>query len=175
MFNPHVALLVPVDAERLQYRGVVIGEPGMRSCLVNPCRRFPFVRIVLLAVLALWLSGWTTCTAIVSFGTCPSTVPQPLIISLSPDTVTDDGESVPLDVDGDDFVPQSEIMWNGNALQTRFLDSRHLQSTITRQTFDSFGGSAGNSVQISVRSRESTVALGCPDGLSSATLVLLIN
>jgi hypothetical protein len=147
----------------------------MRSCLVNPCKPFPFVRVALLAVLTLLLSGWTTCTAIVGFGTCASTVPQPVIISLSPDTVSDDGESASLDVDGSDFVPQSEIMWNGNALQTRFVDSRHLQATITQQTFASFGGSAGNSVQISVRSQESTVVLGCPVGLISATLVLLIN
>ena len=147
----------------------------MRSCLVNSCKPFPFVRVALLAVLTLLLSGWTTCTAIVGFGTCPSTVPQPVIISLSPDTVSDEGESVSLGVDGSDFVPQSEIMWNGNALQTRFVDSRHLQATITQQTFASFGGSAGNNVQISVKSQESTVVLGCPDGLISATLVLLIN
>jgi hypothetical protein len=133
------------------------------------------LRITLLALLTLLLSGWTTCTAIVGFGSCPTTVPQPVLISLSPDTVSDDGESVPLDVDGSDFVPQSEIMWNGNTLQTRFMDSRHLQATITQQTFASFGGSAGNSVLISVRSQESTVVLGCPDGVNSATLVLLIN
>jgi len=147
----------------------------MRSRLVHPCKPFPWVRIALVTLLTLLLSGWTTCTAIVGFGTCPSTVPQPILISLSPDTVSDDGESVSLDLDGSDFVPQSEIMWNGNALQTRFVDSRHLQATITQQTFASFGGSAGNSAQISVRSQESTVVLGCPDGLISATLVLLIN
>jgi hypothetical protein len=147
----------------------------MCSCLVNPCDPFPVVRIALLAVLTLLLSGWTTCGAIISFGTCPTTVPQPVLISLSPDTMPDDGESIPLDVEGSDFVPQSEIMWNGNALQTRFMDSRHLQATITRQTFASFGGSAGNSVQISVMSQASAVVLGCPAGLSSATLVLLIN
>jgi hypothetical protein len=147
----------------------------MRFCLVNPCKPFPVVRIALLALLTLLLSGWTTCGAIISFGTCPTTVPQPVIISLSPDTVPDDGESIPLDVDGSDFVPQSEIMWNGNPLQTRFMDSRHLQATITRQTFASLGGSAGSSVQISVMSQEPTVVLGCPAGLSSATLILLIN
>lgn len=166
--------MVPVVTQGYNV-GLVIREAGMRSCLVNPSKPFPFVRITLLAVLTLLLSGWTTCTAIVHFGTCPSAVPQPIIIALSPDTLSDDGESVPLDVDGSDFVPQSEIMWNGNALQTRFMDSRHLQATITQQTFDSFGGSAGNSVQISVRSQESTVVLGCPDGLISATLVLLVN
>src|SRR5215469_2133448 len=120
---------------------VAIGEAGMRSRLVNPSKHFPVIRIALLAVLTLLLSGWTTCAAIIGFGTCPTPVPQPVLISLSPDTVPDDGESIPLEVDGSDFVPQSEIMWNGNALQTRFMDSRHLQATITPQTFNSFGGS----------------------------------
>jgi len=147
----------------------------MRSCLVNPCKPFPLVRVALVAVLTLLLSGWTTCTAIIGFGSCPNTVPQPIIISLSPDTIPDDAESAPLNVDGSDFVSQSQIMWNGNALQTTFTDSRHLQATITQQTFRSFGGSVGSSVQISVTSQESAVALGCPDGLSSATLVLFIN
>jgi len=147
----------------------------MRSCLVNPCKPFPLARIALLALLTLLLSGWTNCTAIISLGTCSTTVPQPVVISLSPDTVPDDGESVPLTVDGSDFVSESEIMWNGNALQTKFMDSSHLQATITPQIFDSFGGSAGNSVQISVMSQASAVVLGCPAGLSSATLVLLVN
>jgi hypothetical protein len=33
------------------------------------------------------------------------------------------------------------------------MDSHHLQTTVTQQTFDSFGGSVGNNVQISVRSQ----------------------
>lgn len=62
-------------------------------------------------------------------------------------------------------------MWNGNALQTTFTDSGHLETTITQQTFAFFGGSKGNNVQISVRSQGS---FGCPNG-SSATLVLVIT
>lgn len=145
------------------------------SCLVGGRKPFPSVRITFLAALTLLFSGWSNCTAIVSFNTCPSTVLQPVIIALEPDMISDDGESVPLTVDGTDFVPQSEIMWNGNALQTRFLDSRHLQATVTKQAFDSFGGSVGSTVQISVMSQEPTVVVGCPDGLSSATLLLFIN
>jgi len=147
----------------------------MRSRFVNPYKPFPLVRIALVAVLTLLLSGWTTCTAIIGFGSCPSTLPPPIIISLSPDSIPEDTESAPLNVDGSDFVPQSQIMWNGNALSTRFTDSRHLQATITQQTFNSFGGSAGSSVQISVMSQEPTLVGGCPDGVSSATLVLFIN
>jgi len=146
----------------------------MRSCLVNPCTPFPSVRIAFVAVLTLLLSGWTACTAIVEFSSCPGTVPLPQITSLSPDTIAGDTESVLLIANGSDFVPQSQIMWNGSALQTTFTDSRHLQATITRQTLDSFGGSAG-SVQISVRSQGTAPVLGCPNGGNSATLVLVIN
>ncbi len=111
----------------------------------------------------------------VKFSSCPGTVPLPQITSLSPDTIPGDTESVLLIANGSDFVPQSQIMWNGSALQTTFTDSRHLQATITQQTLDSFGGSAGSSVQISVRSQGTAPVLGCPNGGNSATLVLVIN
>ena len=147
----------------------------MRSCLVHPCRPFPLVRMACIAALTLLLSGWTTCSAIVDFNSCQSSVPQPQITSLSPGAVPGDAASVLLTVNGSDFVPQSQIMWNGNALQTTFTDSRQLQTTITQQTFNSFGGSAGSSVQISVRSLGSVGVLGCPNGGNSATLELVIN
>ena len=147
----------------------------MRSCLVDPCKPFPSVRIAFVAVLTLLLSGWTTCTAIVKFSSCPGTVPLPQITSLSPDTIAGDTESVLLIANGSGFVPQSQIMWNGSALQTTFTDSRHLQATITQQTFDSFGGLAGSSVQISVRSLGSGGVSGCTNGGNSATLDLVIN
>ncbi|HVI76785.1 MAG TPA: hypothetical protein VM715_01200 [Candidatus Acidoferrum sp.] len=48
--------------------------------------------------------------------------------------------SVVLSVAGTGFVPQSEIQWNENPLPTTFIDSGHLQASVTQQTFDSFGG-----------------------------------
>jgi hypothetical protein len=147
----------------------------MRFCFVNPYKPFPSVRIAFIAVLTLLLSGWTTCTAIVSFNSCPGAVPQPQITSLSPDTIPGNAASVQLIVNGNGFVPQSQILWNGSALQTTFTDSRHLHATTTQQTFDSFGGSAGSMVQISVRSQGSTPVLGCPNGGNSSTLLLMIN
>lgn len=148
----------------------------MRSCcLINSGRPFSWVRIALLTILTLLFCGWSNCTAIISFNSCLLTVPQPVIVFLSPDTIPADTESDPLIVDGSDFVSQSQVMWNGNALQTTFIDSRQLQATITKQTIESFGGSVGSSVQISVRSQEPTVVVGCPNGLSSGTLVLFIN
>jgi hypothetical protein len=147
----------------------------MCSCLVNPCKPFPSVRIAFIAVLTLLLSGWSTCNAIVNFSSCPGTVPQPVINSLSPDPMPGNTESVVLIVNGSGFVPQSQIIWNGSALQTKFTDSEHLRATITQQTFDSFGGSVGSSVQIAVRSQGSVSVLGCPNSGNSATLVLVIN
>lgn len=146
----------------------------MRPCLFN-CKPVPWVRIGFLAALSLLLSGWSTCSAIVDFQSCPGAVPPPQIISLSPDTIPGDVASVLLNVIGNDFVPQSQIMWNGNALPTTFNDSHQLQATITQQTFVLFGGSEGSSVQISVRSRGSGAIVGCPNGGDSATLLLVID
>ena len=140
----------------------------MRSSLANPCKPFRLICMALIAALTLLLSGWT-CSAI--FVSCQGVVAQPQITSLSPDTVSSDSESV-LTVEGSGFAPQSQIMWNGNSLQTTLMDSHHLQTTITQQTFDSFGGSAGSSVQISVRQGS---GMGCPPGGNSATLLLVIN
>jgi hypothetical protein len=143
----------------------------MRSFLANPCKPFPLIRIALLAALTLLLSGWT-CSAM--FISCQGVVAQPQINLLSPDTIPGDAQSVLLTVEGSGFTPQSQIMWNGSALQTTFMDAQHVQTTITQQTFDSFGGSAGSSVQISVRS-QAPGTNGCPIGGNSAALVLVIN
>ncbi len=144
----------------------------MSSSLADLCKHFTLTHVALIAALTLLLSGWT-CSAL--FVSCQGVGSQPQIAALSPDTIPSDAESVPLTVDGSGFTPQSQIMWNGNTLQTTFMDSHHLQTAITRQTFDSFGGSAGSSVQISVRSQGSVDNFGCPIGGNSAALVLVIN
>jgi hypothetical protein len=147
----------------------------MRFGPVRPCKPFPSVRIAFMAALTLLLSGWTTCNAMFLFDSCQGSIPQPQITSLSPGTISVDAESVLLMVNGGGFAPPSQILWNGSALQTTFVDSHHLQTTITRHTFESFGGSAGSDVQISVRSQGSAPVLGCPNGGNSATLMLVIN
>ena len=143
----------------------------MRSSLAHPYRPFLLIRVALIAVLTLLLPGWT-CSAL--FLSCQG-VGQSQIASLAPDAIPSNAESVLLTANGSGFTPQSQIMWNGNALQTTFVDSHHVQTTVTHQTFDSFGGSVGNNVQISVRSQPSFNDLGCPIGGNSATLVLVID
>jgi len=131
----------------------------MRSSLGKP-----FLSIALIASLAALLSGWT-CSGM--FVSCQG-VSQAQITSILPGKIPSDANSVPLTVAGSGFTPQSQIMWNGSTLETTFLDSRHLQATITQETFDSFGG--GSSVRISV-----SQGLGCPINGNSAALDLVIN
>lgn len=131
-------------------------------------------RIGLILGLAALLCAWT-CTAVVNLNGCPDAFPHPQIGALSPNPISADIISVVLSVEGTGFVPQSEIQWNKNPLPTTFIDSRHLQSTVTQQTFDSFGGSAGNSVMISVVSPGTNSLVGCPNGGNSSTLILEIN
>lgn len=143
----------------------------MRSSLARPYQPSPLIRVALIAALTLLLSGWT-CSAL--FLSCQG-VAQSQVTSVSPDAIPSNVETVLLTAEGSGFTPQSQIMWNGNALQTRFMDSHHVQTTVTQQTLDSFGGSVGNNVQISVRSQAAFNDFGCPIGGSSATLVLVIN
>lgn len=142
---------------------------------VDSCKLLPSVRIVFLAVLVLMLSAWTTCTVFFSLNSCPGAVPQPKITSLSPDTISRDAASVLLTVSGSNFVPQSQVLWNGTALATTFVDAHHLQVTVTQTTFESFGVSAGSNVLISATSPASTQVAGCPNGGASVALVLVIN
>ena len=131
-------------------------------------------RIGLVLGLAALLSAWT-CTAVVNLNGCADAFPHSQIGALSPNPISADIVSVVLSVEGTGFVSQSEIHWNKNPLPTTFIDSGHLQATVTQQTFDSFGGSAGNSVMISVVSPGTNSVVGCPNGGNSSTLILDIN
>ena len=133
---------------------------------------FRLTRVALIAAQILLLCGWT-CGAL--FVSCQGVGDQPQVTSLSPDNIPSDVSSVLLTVEGSGFTRQSQIMWNGSSLQTSFVDSHRLQTMINQQTFESFGGSAGSSVEISVRSQESVSGLGCPIGGSSAVLLLVIG
>jgi hypothetical protein len=141
----------------------------MRSSLA---KAFPAFHIASVVVLTLLLSGWDGCTGFVAFTSCPGPAPMAQVMTLRPDAVPGDLNSVPLIVNGSGFTAQSQILWNGSTLETTFIDSRHLQATITQETLDSFGGSRGNNAQIAVRSHGS--GSGCPHS-DSAALVLVIN
>ena len=133
----------------------------MHSSRVYPCKLFR--SITLIAVLTLLLSGWT-CSGM--FESCQG-VSQAQITALSPGNIPRDLNSVPLTVTGSGFTPQSQITWNGSTLDTTFVDSSHLQATITQETLD-FGG--GSRVHIAV-----SQGSGCPVSGNVATLDLIIN
>jgi len=146
----------------------------MRSCLIHSVKPFPWLRIGFIVGLTSVVSGWT-CVAIVGFQSCLGLPPAPQITSLSPNAISATADSALLIVSGNDFEPQSQILWNGNALPTTFIDSQHLQATVTQQTFTEFGGAIGNNVLISVNIPLTTTVLGCPIPGSSTTLVLIID
>ena len=114
----------------------------MRSCPIHSDKPSPWVRMGFIAVVILALSGWA-CTAIIGFQSCLGVPSVPQITSLSPNAVLVISDPVLLTVSGSAFVSQTQILWNGSALPTTFVDSQHLQTTITQQTFDLFGGSPG--------------------------------
>lgn len=143
----------------------------MCCCLITYFKPY---RVGLVVVLTFLLSAWT-CTAIVDFDNCTDPVPQPHVISLSPDTISANAVPLLIVVNGTGFSPQSEILWNGNPLQTTFIDSGHLQATITQQTFELSGGSAGSTALISVMSPASRTVGNCSRGGVSGTLVLFIE
>lgn len=145
----------------------------MHSCLIQSGKSFPWFRIGFVAALTLMSSGWT-CVAIVGFNSCLGVPATPQITVLSPTAISATADSVVLTVIGIGFVAQSQILWNGSALPTTFVDSQHLQATITQQTFTQFGGAFGSNVLISVNSPALATAVGCPIAGSSAALVLLI-
>jgi hypothetical protein len=142
---------------------------------VDSFKPLPPVRIVFVVVLVLTLSGWTTCGVFFSFNSCLGAVPLPQITSLSPDTISLNAALVVLTVNGNNFVPLSQVLWNGTALATTFIDSHHLQVMITQTTLETFGISAGSNVLISAMSPASTHIVGCPNGGASAALVLVIT
>jgi len=140
----------------------------------SPANRWarPAVRIASFAVMTLLLSGWT-CSAL--FVSCQGVGSQPEITSLSPDTISSNAESVQLTVVGSGFTPQSHILWNGKSLPTTLTGAHHLQTTINRSTFESFGGSQGGTVQISVGFQASGSDSGCPPGGNSDPFVLKVQ
>jgi hypothetical protein len=146
----------------------------MRPCSTQSVKRFPWLRIGFVAGLSLTLSGWT-CTAIIGFQTCFGVPATPQITLLSPSAVAAYANSALLTVKGSGFVPQSQILWNGHALPTTYIDSQHLQTLITQQTFTQFGGAFGSNVLISANSPVTAAVAGCPIAGNSATLVLVIN
>ena len=146
----------------------------MRSWLIHSPRPIPWLRIGFVAALSLVLSGWT-CTAIIGFNSCLGVPVTPQITLLSPSAIPASANSDLLVVKGNGFVPQSQILWDGNALATTFIDSQHLQATITQQTFTRFGGALGSNVRISVNTPMNGAVLGCPIPGASSTLVLVIN
>jgi hypothetical protein len=67
------------------------------------------------------------------------------------------------------------VLWNQNLLPTTFIDSGRLQTTVTQETFESYGGSAGKMYRFTVTSPVSTYVVGCANGGNSRTLLIEVD
>jgi len=79
-------------------------------------------RLLLKLVIAIML------VAVLSCGTCP---PAPSVTSLSPSNATSGGYQFLLTVNGNDFLRDSVVIWNGFSQVTTFVSSRQLVAAIT--------------------------------------------
>jgi hypothetical protein len=127
-------------------------------------------RIALILLLAGLSTAWT-CSAVVNLNGCPDATSHPQIGALSPNPISANVSEEVLSVDGMGFGPQSQILWNKYPLPITFIDSRHLQTTITQETYGTYGGSAGTTVLISVSSPGTGSAVGCTNGNSSTAIL----
>ena len=55
---------------------------------------------------------------------------QPTITALDPYTAVVSGPPFTLQVEGSGYVNETQVLWNGNALPTTFVDSSHLTATV---------------------------------------------
>jgi PKD repeat protein len=72
--------------------------------------------------------------------------PVPVINNILPQTVVADGDEFILFVDGNDFITQSEVYWNGSPRPTTYVDSSHLEATIPSSDIELISGSFENVV-----------------------------
>jgi hypothetical protein len=104
---------------------------------------------------------------------CGSARPAPLISSLSPSTVsfTDLQQGVMLTVNGNNFVPASEIAVNGKILAATATSGQQLQVTLTSDVISGPG-----TVKIAVVTPSGGSGdVGCTSGGTSSDLLLTVN
>jgi hypothetical protein len=104
---------------------------------------------------------------------CGSARPAPLIGSLSPSTVTfaEVQQGVLLKVNGNSFVPATEIVINGKPLGATIVSNQQLQITLTTGVISGPG-----QVKVKVMTPSGNVGdVGCSSGGTSSALVLTVQ
>ena len=104
---------------------------------------------------------------------CGSARPAPVIVSLSPSTITfaEVEQGVLLTVNGRQFVSSSVVVINGTTLSTKVVSSQQLQVMITTALISAPGTA---SVTVNTPSGNSG-DVGCSSGGTSGVLVLTIT
>lgn len=71
--------------------------------------------------------------------TNPANNPQPILTLLTPSSATEGSSGFTLAVDGQDFIPESRVFWNGSERTTSFVTSNRLNATISSSDIASAG------------------------------------
>ena len=104
---------------------------------------------------------------------CGSSRPAPLIGSLSPSTVTftQVQQGVLLKVNGNNFVPSSELIINGKTLGATIVSNQELQIMLNSSVISGPG-----SVNVKVTTPSGNVGdVGCTSGGTTSALVLTVQ
>lgn len=104
---------------------------------------------------------------------CGSSRPAPLIGSLSPSalTFTQVQQGVLLKVNGNNFVPASELVINGKTLGATIVSNQELQIMLTSSVITGPG-----SVDVKVTTPSGNVGdVGCASGGTTSALVLTVQ
>lgn len=130
--------------------------------------------IVVLLLFATLLS--TACGAVfVSGGTgCFAPTAVPVLLSVSPTTINQNGLPATIIVTGVNFQPSSIVRGNGQVLTTVFIDSNHLNAVINVQTLAFVNPDGSVFISVGTTGQGKTV-FGCPNGGFSGTFTIFVN
>ncbi|MDH4055272.1 MAG: hypothetical protein OEV58_07830 [Gammaproteobacteria bacterium] len=93
----------------------------------------------------------------------PISNPLPVLISLDPSETTEGGGDLTVTLTGTDFMPATEVRWNGNSRPTTFVSSTQLRATIAASDISTAG------------SAEVTAFTQAPGGGSSAAQIFTVQ
>jgi IPT/TIG domain-containing protein len=144
--------------------------------LRNSSRRMEAWFLVALAICASLLLAGCDSVFFIGGATCFGVTPTPELASVSPSTIDTHSLPATLIVTGRDFQVSSSVRMNNTPLPTTYVDSQHLQAVLTAET--TVGKTVDQSAaEISVFTAEQPDGkiFGCPNGGSSATIVVIIN
>jgi hypothetical protein len=105
--------------------------------------------------------------------TCFGLAPAPVVFSVVPSPLEMNALPVTMEVTGDNFQTWSTVYWDKVPLQTRYVNSSHLEVALKTMPVSNSDGTAQISVFTAHQAKNHTV--GCTDGGFSGTVVIFFH